>query len=156
MKALLVFLLVGSLVFAIVGFWRGWFGMNVSDAKTDEVHVDFKMDKARLKDDARKVAETAKDLVDTDEEAGRTATDKAADVSETATETETLEGRVTSVGKDTLVLLTEHDIVEVVHLKAGTDVQLTGARTGLREGDEVRVFWHSEEGRKVAGRVTLK
>lgn len=132
--------------------------MNVSDAKTDEVHVDLRMDKAKLKDDARKVAETAKDLVDTDEtdeEADPTTdTDKAPGVSEAATET--LEGRVTSVGKDTVVLLTENDVVEVVHLEAGTDMQLTGARTGLREGDEVRVLWRQEDGRKVARSVTLK
>jgi hypothetical protein len=63
MRRLLLFLVLVLVVVVGVGYYRDWFTINTTQGKDDQkIHMGVDIDKAKIKEDANKAKEKAKEL----------------------------------------------------------------------------------------------
>lgn len=61
MRKFLGTLVILVILVAIVGFFRGWFSVSTND-QPEQTKVELKVDKQRIKEDAKSASETAREI----------------------------------------------------------------------------------------------
>jgi len=147
---LLMLLLLALIAIAAIGFWRGWWGMDVAatdHGQQEQVTFDVTVDKQRMNEDKNQVIDEAQQL---------------AEGAKTAAETRTVEGKIKQLGDDRehLVVHTDDNVdVEFVINEAS---EITSAEdqsekaADLDVGDPVTVVYRESNGVNTAMKIKVQ
>lgn len=136
-SALLVTLLV---LFLVIGWWRNWYGVSGSD-DPQQVNVGVQINK---------------DEVARDFDQLRNETQRVTESAQVAAELQTVEGLVTDVSQDRVVIR-EGDTQHSFTIDEVTKFFVGSTEAGLQEitvGDRARVTFQETDGQKRAARIT--